>query len=60
MREYVTYLTSAALQGRTQLDQVEIAEQVLHRGKDFNPVYIRGNVPFQGEPIYCTFGRVHS
>jgi len=38
LREYFQYLAEAAFSGRTQLEQAEIAEGVLHRGKDFNPV----------------------
>jgi regulation of enolase protein 1 (concanavalin A-like superfamily) len=38
LREYFKFLAEAAFDGRTQLDQTEIAEGVLHRGKDFNPV----------------------
>ena len=38
LREYFQYLAEAAFSGRTQLEQAEIAEAVLRRGKDFNPV----------------------
>jgi hypothetical protein len=38
LREYLQYLAEAAFSGRTQLDQAEIVEGVLHRGKNFNPV----------------------
>lgn len=38
LRDYLAYVSEAAFEGRTQLEQVEIAERVLHRGKDFNPV----------------------
>ena len=37
LRDYLTFVGEAAFQGRTQIDQIEVAEQVLHR-KDFNPV----------------------
>jgi hypothetical protein len=38
MREFLQYVSEAAFQGRTHLEQVEIAEKVLQRGKDFNPL----------------------
>ena len=38
VREFLQYISEAALEGRTHLDQVEIAEKVLQRGKDFNPL----------------------
>lgn len=38
LRQYFQYLAEAAFEGRTHLDQTEIAERVLNRGKDFNPV----------------------
>jgi hypothetical protein len=38
LREFLQYVSEAALEGRTHLDQIEIAEKVLQRGKDFNPL----------------------
>lgn len=38
LREFFQYVSQAALDGRTYLDQVEIAEKVLRRGEDFNPL----------------------
>lgn len=37
-REFLQYVAGAALEGRSHLDQVEIAERVLNRGSDFNPI----------------------
>ncbi len=36
--EFLQYVSEAAFQCRTHLDQVEIAEHVLHRSRDFNPI----------------------
>lgn len=38
LREFLQYVSEAALEGRTHVDQIEIAEKVLQRGKDFNPL----------------------
>jgi regulation of enolase protein 1 (concanavalin A-like superfamily) len=38
LRAFLSYVSEAALQNRTHLDQVEIAGQVLGKGEEFNPV----------------------
>ena len=38
LREFLQYVSEAALEGRTHVEQVEIAEKVLQRGKEFNPL----------------------
>ena len=38
LREFLQYVSEAAFEGRTHLDQIEIAEKVLQRGKEFNPL----------------------
>lgn len=38
LRDFLQYVTEAAFEGRTHLEQVEIAEKVLQRGKNFNPI----------------------
>ena len=38
LSEFLHYVCEAAFQSRTHLDQVEIAEHVLHRSHDFNPL----------------------
>ena len=38
LREFLQYVSEAALEGRTHVEQIEIAEKVLQRGKDFNPL----------------------
>lgn len=38
VREFLLYISEAAFEGRTHIDQVEIAERVLEKGKNFNPV----------------------
>ena len=38
VREFLLYVSEAAFEGRSSIDQVEIADRVLHRGKDFNPL----------------------
>jgi hypothetical protein len=38
VRDFLNYVAEAALQGRSHLGQVEIAERVLKRGNDFNPL----------------------
>jgi hypothetical protein len=38
LSSFLLYVSEAAFQGRSHLDQVEIAEHVLHRKDDFNPV----------------------
>lgn len=38
MSEFLQFTGQAALEGRTEIDQYEIAEQVLHRNEDFNPL----------------------
>ncbi len=38
LREFLAYVGEAALAGKTQVDQIEIAQAVLGRGADFNPV----------------------
>ena len=38
LRDFLQYVSEAAFEGRTHLDQIEIAEKVLQRGKDFNPL----------------------
>lgn len=38
VREFLQYVSEAAFEGRTHLEQVEIAEKVLQRGKNFNPL----------------------
>jgi hypothetical protein len=37
-QEFLSYAAEAAFQGRVHLEQTEIAERVLRRGKDFNPL----------------------
>ncbi len=38
LREFLIYVSEASFEGRSSIEQVEIAERVLHRGKDFNPL----------------------
>jgi Protein of unknown function (DUF1349) len=38
LSDFLLYASEAAFQGRAHLDQIEIAEHVLHRNKNFNPV----------------------
>jgi hypothetical protein len=38
IREFLLYISEAAFEGRTHIDQVEIAEKVLEKGKGFNPL----------------------
>ena len=38
LAEFLTYAAEANLQGRTHLDQSELADRILHRGPDFNPL----------------------
>jgi hypothetical protein len=38
MSAFLQFTGQAALEGRTEIDQYEIAEQVLHRNEDFNPL----------------------
>ncbi len=38
MSAFLQFAGQAALEGRTEIDQYEIAEQVLHRHEDFNPL----------------------
>jgi hypothetical protein len=38
MSAFLQFVGQAALEGRTEIDQYEIAEQVLHRHDDFNPL----------------------
>jgi hypothetical protein len=38
LTEFLTYAAEANLQGRTHLDQSELADRILHRGPDFNPL----------------------
>ncbi len=38
VREFLLYVSEAAFEGRSSIDQVELADRVLHRGKDFNPL----------------------
>ncbi|MBV8818978.1 MAG: hypothetical protein JO022_11520, partial [Acidobacteriaceae bacterium] len=38
LSEFLQYTCEAAFQGRDHLDQIEIAEHVLHRDRSFNPV----------------------
>lgn len=38
LRDFLLYVSEAAFEGRTHLDQIEIAEKVLKRGKDFSPL----------------------
>jgi hypothetical protein len=38
LAEFLTYAAEASLQGRTHLDQSELADRILHRGPDFNPL----------------------
>jgi hypothetical protein len=38
LAEFLTYAAEATLQGRTHLDQAELADRILHRGPDFNPL----------------------
>jgi hypothetical protein len=38
MSAFLLFAGQAALEGRTEIDQYEIAEQVLHRHEDFNPL----------------------
>lgn len=37
-REFLVYASDAFFEGRTHLEQVEIAARVLHRGDNFNPL----------------------
>ena len=38
LRDFLQYVSEAALEGRTHLEQIEIAERVLKRGKEFSPL----------------------
>jgi len=38
LAEFLTYAAEANLQGRTHLDQSELADRILHRGPEFNPL----------------------
>ncbi len=38
LREFLQYVSEAAFDGRTHLEQAEIADKVLKRGADFNPL----------------------
>jgi hypothetical protein len=38
LREFLQFVSEAAFEGRTHLEQIEIAEKVLQRGKEFNPL----------------------
>jgi hypothetical protein len=38
LRDFLQYVSEAAFEGRAHLDQIEIAEKVLQRGKEFNPL----------------------
>ncbi len=38
LRQFLRYVSEAALEGRQELEQSEIAAAVLHRGDEFNPV----------------------
>lgn len=38
LREFLQYVSEAAFNGRTHLEQAEIADKVLKRGADFNPL----------------------
>ena len=37
-RDFLHYISEAAFEGRTHLDQIEIADKVLKRGKEFSPL----------------------
>lgn len=38
LRDFLLYVSEAAFEGRTHLEQIEIAEKVLKRGKEFSPL----------------------
>lgn len=38
LREFLHFVSEAAFEGRTHLEQIEIAEKVLKRGKEFSPL----------------------
>lgn len=38
LRDFLLFVSEAAFEGRTHLEQIEIAEKVLKRGKEFSPL----------------------
>ena len=38
LRDFLHFVSEAAFEGRTHLEQIEIAEKVLKRGKEFSPL----------------------
>src|SRR4051794_19191232 len=38
LRDFLYFVSEAAFEGRSHLDQIEIAEKVLKRGKEFSPL----------------------
>jgi Beta xylosidase C-terminal Concanavalin A-like domain len=38
LAEFLSYTAEASLQGRTHLEQSELADRILHRGPNFNPL----------------------